>query len=215
MNATMVKRLVLKDWYFERYALISALAGGALSLWLIGFGSEEAFYIGSILLITILISIGVQLAFATVINERTQHTLPFVMSLPISPADYTMAKILANMLIFLVPWIILVAGCWAVISVTEIPDGLIPFAAGYCLTLAVALISETQGWTVAALIFSNLFIQYFMYAVSHIPAIARDMQGSAAVWSQPAVLVLLVELLAIGLMLGVTFYLQGRKRDFV
>ena len=80
---------------------------------------------------------------------------------------------------------------------------------------AVALISETQGWTVAALIFSNLFIQYFMYAVSHIPAIASDMQGSAAVWSQPAVLVLLVELLAIGLMLGVTFDLQGRKRDFV
>ena len=41
---------------------------------------------------------------ATVVEERTDQTLPFVMSLPISAAEYTTAKILANLLIFLIPW---------------------------------------------------------------------------------------------------------------
>jgi hypothetical protein len=32
-----------------------------------------------------------------VVAERAEHTLAFVMSLPISPAEYTAAKILANL----------------------------------------------------------------------------------------------------------------------
>ena len=50
----------------------------------------------------------------TVVEERNEQTLPFVMSLPISPMEYTTAKILANLLIFLVPLGALMLGSFAV-----------------------------------------------------------------------------------------------------
>ena len=100
MNTSRVKRLILKDWYFNRGAIAAYVVVGLLSLLAIGLGGEGGFYGGSILLITVLISIGIHLVMITVIHERTEQTLPFVMTLPVSAKEYTTAKILANMLIF-------------------------------------------------------------------------------------------------------------------
>ena len=224
MSNSMVKRLVLKDWYFHRFTIVVYLAAGAIALFLIGAPQEAAFYAGSILLITVLISLGIHLGMATIVEERTQHTLPFVMSLPISPMEYTTAKILANLLIFLVPWVILTVGTFGVIAGrASIPDGLIPFAAiilteilaSYCLILAVALVSESQGWTIGAIVAGNLSLQAFMYGVSHAPRIASTMKTNSIVWSGPAVLILLGLLGSIVLMLGLTFFFQARKKDFI
>jgi ABC-2 type transport system permease protein len=224
MNNVMVKRLVLKDWYFLRPAIITYLLAGVGAIMLLRAGSEGLFYAGSILLITILITVGIHLIFATVVAERAEHTLPFVMSLPISAAEYTTAKIVANLLIFLVPWVTLILGTLTIIGLTpDIPDGLIPFVVllftqilvGYCLLLAVALVSESTGWTIVALVVGNLSFQFFMYAVSHIEGIASSMKGALAVWNQPALLLLAGQVGAVGLMLVLTFYLQGRKTDFL
>jgi ABC-type transport system involved in multi-copper enzyme maturation permease subunit len=224
MNISMVKRLILKDWYFQRWTIVAYLAAGALALFLLGTGGEGSFFAGCILLITVLIGLGIHVAMVTIVQERTDQTLPFVMSLPISPREYTTAKILANLLIFLVPWLALSLGTFAVIAGRAgVPDGLIPFAtlllveifAGYCLLLAVALVSESQGWAIGAIIFGNLFFQGFMYYASHNPAIAATMKGDGIRWSQPAVTLLLAEFAVIVLLLGLTFFFQARKTDFV
>ncbi len=223
-NTAMVKRLILKDWYFQRWTIAGYLAAGALALVLLGTGGETSFFAGSILMITVLIALGIHLAMATVVQERTEQTLPFVMSLPISPREYTAAKVLANVLIFLIPWVALTLGTFAVIvGRVGMPHGLIPFAtlvlveifASYCLILAVALVSESQGWTIGAIIFGNLFVQGFLYYVSHIPAIAATLKGPSILWSRPAVTLLLAEVAVILLLLGLTFWLQGRKTDFI
>ena len=224
MNATMVKLLVLKDWYFLRWPIFGYLAAGALALALLSTDSEGAFYAGSILLLTVLISAGIHVAMATVVQERTDQTLPFVMSLPVSPREYTIAKLLANVLIFLVPWLILLLGTlFLIVFLVDVPDGLIPFTVllltelfvGYVLILAVALISESQGWAIGAIVFANLFFQGFMYVVSHMPSIADTIKGPVAVWSGPAVALLVSEIVVIVLLLGLTFYLQDRKTDFL
>lgn len=223
MNSTMVRRLVLKDWYFQRWVILSYTLAGIFSLWLLSLASEGTFYAGSILLLTIVISVGIHLIMATVINERKEQTLPFIMSLPISYREYTTAKVLANVVIFLVPWTVITAGSCAVVLVTGIPDGLIPFIvlvltqlfAGYILTLAAAVVTESIGWTIGAMVFGNLFIQYFMYAVSHNTTIAAGMKGAVVAWSRPAVLVVSAEVAAIVLLLTLTFYLQARKKDFL
>jgi ABC-2 type transport system permease protein len=224
MNTFMIKKLILKDWYFQRWTIAAYLAAGAVALALLATGSDAAFYAGSVLLITVLIALGIHVAMATVVQERTEHTLPFVMSLPVSIGEYTTAKILANLAIFLIPWTALTAGTFAVIAGRPwLPDGLIPFAlillmeifAGYCLILAVALVSESQAWTVGAMVFGNLFIQGFMYYVSHIPAIAATMKGNRIIWSPPAVALLAGESATILLLLGLTFWLQSRKTDFL
>lgn len=224
MNTPMVKRLIHKDWYFNRGAIASYVAVGLLSLLALGLGGEGAFYIGSILLITVVISIGIHLVMITVIHERSEQTLAFVMTLPISAKEYTTAKVLANMLIFFLAWATLVIGTVAVIAGRgTIPDGLIPFAVvilgylftSYCLTLSVALVTESQGWTIGAMVLGNLLLQGVMYGVSHAPGVAQDFAANAIVWRQPITGLLGIELAAILLMLGLTFYLQSRKTDFL
>ena len=224
MNTVMVKRLILKDWYFQRWAIGGYLAAGALALFLLATGGDGAFYAGSILLLTVLITVGIHLAMVTIVQERTDQTLPFVMSLPISPKEYTTAKILANVLIFLIPWVALVIGSFAVIAGRpEVPDGLIPFTAiilteifmSSVLILAVALVTESQGWAICAIVFGNLLLQAVMYYVSHIPSVAAAIKGPRIVWDQPVITLLLAEIAVILLLLGLTFWLQSRKTDFI
>lgn len=224
MDFGMIKRLVLKDWYFQRWAILGYLAAGALALALVARGGEGGFFAGSILLITVLITVGIHLAMATVVEERKSQTLAFVMSLPVSPAEYTTAKILANLAIFLLPWLALLIGSFAVIAGSAaLPDGLIPFAAivlleifaSSVLILCVALVSESQNWTIGAIVFGNLFFQGFLYYVSHLPSIERTIQGSRIVWNPASLALLGGEIAAIVLLLALTFWLQSRKTDFL
>ncbi len=224
MSTFMIKRLILKDWDLLRGTLLLYLAAGAVALGLVAQGSEATFYAGSILIITILFALGIHVAMLTVVVERTEHTLPFVMTLPISLGEYTTAKIVANLLIFLIPWTAITVGTFAVLAGrTGFPAGLIPFSllvlmetfASYVLILAVALISESQGWTIGATVVGELFLQVIMYVASHDSTIAATMKGNRIVWSPPAVHLLLGEVGAIVVLLGLTFWLQSRKTDFL
>jgi ABC-type transport system involved in multi-copper enzyme maturation permease subunit len=224
MSTFMIQRLIRKDWHLMRGTILLYLAAGAVALGLIAWGSEPTFVAGLILIITVLIALGIHVTMATVVVERTEQTLPFVMTLPVSFQEYTVAKVLANLAIFLIPWTAITAGILAMLAVrTGYPAGAIQFYflvamelfASYCLVLAVALISESQGATIGATVFGNLFLQAFLYKVSRIPAIAATLKGDRAVWSPPATHVLLGEIAVIVVLLGLTFWLQSRKTDFL
>jgi ABC-2 type transport system permease protein len=222
MNYPMVKRLILKDWYFQRWPIAGLLAGGVLAILLMCRTGNGWFYAGTVLLITALIGLSIELAMTTVVNERKNQTLAFVMSLPVSARDYTIAKILANLLIFLLPFVALAAATLGIFSIGN-AGGLIPFSAivmgeifaSYCFLLSVALVSESEGWTIGAIVTSNLGLQGFLYYVSHIPSIGGTMSGHQAVWSPAAISLLLAELGAVIVLLIVTFVLQDRKSDFL
>jgi ABC-2 type transport system permease protein len=224
MNYSMVKRLILKDWYLHRWTILSSLVAGAVTLGIIGTGQKAAFLLGIILLVTILIAVGAQLVMATTVIERKEQTLSFVMSLPISYREYTAAKILGNLLIFLVPWVVLLLGSFAVIVVMPgSPLGLIPYVAimateilvSTCLIISVAVISESQGWTIGAIMVGNLALNGFGYYVAHIDSIAKGLGGTSIQWSPAASALLVAEFATIALLLGLTFFFQARKKDFL
>jgi len=223
MNYAMVKRLILKDWYLQRWAILASLAGIVATLGIIATGGKVAFLIGLILLIMVIISIGAQMAVATIVTERKEQTLSFVMSLPISYREYTACKIWGNLIIFLVPWLTMVLGSFGLLLLSPASRGLLPYAAimsteilvSTCLILAVALITESQGWTVAAIMVGNLAVNGIGYVVAHIAGIAKGMWGSTIQWSEAASAVLLAEFTAIALLLGLTFFVQARKKDFL
>jgi len=130
MNFSMVKRLILKDWYLQRWLILGSLPAGAITLGIIAIGGNAGFFLGILLLVTVIIAVGGQLAVATMVSERKEQTLAFVISLPISYREYTAAKILGNLLIFLVPWITLVLGSFALLMFPPaLHLGLIPFVA--------------------------------------------------------------------------------------
>jgi ABC-2 type transport system permease protein len=224
MNYPMIKRLILKDWYLQRWTIAASVLGGIVALGIVCLGGQAAFMVGLILLLTALIAVGAQLAIATMVNERKDQTLSFVMSLPISYIDYTVAKLMGTVLIFMVPWMLLVLGSLALFAVPHgVPHGLLPFTVimaleilvNTCLMIAVALVTESQGWTVGAIMVGNIAINLIGYYIAHLSGIARGMGGSAVMWSSTASAALLVEFAIIALLLCFTFFFQSRKRDFL
>ena len=223
MNYAMVKQLILKDWYLQRWLILASLAGVVASLGIIASGGKVAFLLGLILLIMVVISIGAHMAVSTIVTERKEQTLPFVMSLPISYREYTASKIWGNLLIFLVPWLTMMLGSFGLLLLSPGSRGLLPYAAimstemlmSTCLILAVALITESQGWTVAAIMVGNVAVNGIGYVVAHIAGIAKGMWGSTVQWSGAASAVLLAEFATVALLLGVTFFVQAKKKDFL
>lgn len=224
MNYSTIKILIFKDWYLQRHAVVASLLGGVIALGIVCIPGNVTFLLGLILIITVLIAIGVQLAVATMVQERKEQTLPFVMSLPISYREYTVAKLLGTLIVFMLPWLMLVMGSLALFAVPHgVPHGLLPFTVimsmeilvNTCLIVAVALVTESQGWTVGAMIVGNIAINIVGYLVAHVAGIAKGMGGSTVNWSPAASTLLLSEFALIAVFLALAFFFQSRKVDFL
>ena len=83
------------------------------------------------------------------------------------------------------------------------------------LVVATALITESQGWTVGAIMVVNLAFNFFGYWVAHIHNIANGMESTKLMWTSSASALLVAEFCAIALLLGLTFFFQSRKQDFL
>jgi hypothetical protein len=77
MNYAMVKRLILKDWYLQRWPILLSILGGAASLAVVVGGGKAGFILGTILLVTALITIGATLTLNMTVMERRSRRLRF------------------------------------------------------------------------------------------------------------------------------------------
>jgi ABC-2 type transport system permease protein len=223
MNYAMVRRLILKDWYLNRWIIIASVPAGLAALAIVLTGKPIAFMLCIILLCMIVIGVGAQLAMVTTINERKEQTLAFVMSLPVSWREYTTAKILANLILFLIPWLPLTAGALCVLLLPGATHGLVPYTAimsvemlvTTCLIVVAGIITESQAWTTVGIFCSSLGLNVLGYVFAHLRGISGYMWGAQVHWSPTAWMVLIAELLTVPLLLGITFFVQSRKTDFL
>ena len=198
----LLRTLLLKDWYFTRKLLIGLMLAGLIAIALIASASKAGLYAGNVLLITVLIAIGVHAPITTIVQERKSHTDTFVMTLPISLRTYQLSRLLANLLLMLLPSLLLLLGCFAVIlAVPALPDGLVPVSAavlGYIISgsmviLCVALFSESMEWTIGVMITSNLLLQAMLYFVGNLPTTQATAGTDQIVWDSSIVTAVLIE----------------------
>ena len=223
INYAVVRHLIFKDWYLNRWVILGSLPVGLGALAIVLTGKPVAFMLCIILLCMVIVGVGAQLAMATTINERKEQTLAFVMSLPVSWREYTAAKILANLIIFLIPWLLLTAGAIGVLLLPGATHGLVPYTAIMALEMLITtslivvagIITESQAWTTAGIFCSSLGINVLGYFFAHLHGISIYMWGSRVHWSSTAWVVLACEALTVPLLLGTTFYIQSRKTDFL
>jgi len=225
MNSFMIKKLIFKDWYFNRYIMLAYLVGGLVALAVMFSGGTTAFTIGSILLVTAIVSLGCHLVLGTVVQERTNQTLPFVMSLPVSVQDYTAAKLFANFTVFLVPWLLLSVFLLSIMSSSQIASGgavpiftlmLFWMVITYLIMLGTALVSESEGWTIVAMAVCNTAFTLVFMGLNAIDGIGGALLNQPdVVWTGASLSVLAAEIALIVLILGLTFYFQSRKTDFL
>jgi hypothetical protein len=76
-------------------------------------------------------------------------------------------------------------------------------------------VGESEGWGMAVNVICNSSYWLVWYFLSRVPALMENVKGPIAVWNSTAVTILSSEFGFIALILGLTFYLQSRKRDFV
>ncbi len=221
MNGALVGRLVLKDWHLMRASLAAAAAGGALSIWLVsrgdvlgGLGLSAAF------IVLVLVSIFVPIV--TIVNERKNQTLPLVMSLPVSPADYTVAKLLANLSMFGIFWVaitgaiiaMLVRGGLAGWVPLAVVSALAPMVA-FFLLIAVAIVVESEFWAIVTQGACNVSYSFLFFLLLRNGQLVAEAKSGAAVWSPLVLTIVAGELGAIVVSLVLTFYLHSRKTHFI
>ena len=187
-------------------------------------GGEVAIVVGSVLLLVALVVVGSMLPSSAIVNERKKQSLAFVMSLPVSVRQYTLAKLLSTVGMFLVPWLTLVGAALLLIEIRgTVPHGAIPVTlillllpfVGFCLITGSALVGESEGWSIAATVFCNSTYGLTWYFIARVPSMMAEARGPSTVWSSQDLTLLGAETGAIVLILGLTFYLQSRKRDFI
>ena len=222
--AAIIRQLVLKDWYFVRYPMAAYLATGIAAAVLMSVPHQMAFMIGGVLLLSVVVIVGIHLVFGTVIHERSQQTLPMIMSLPITFKQYSLAKLISNVGGFAIAWAVLFAVTVAVILTRDnLPDGLVPFAVialselftAFVLTFAVAMISESEAWTIVTMTIFNIGISIFLNLVGSIPAIGSHMGGPAPVWNGTVFLILAILGLIVAAAIFITFVAQARKKNLL
>jgi ABC-2 type transport system permease protein len=222
MNRALIARLILKDWYLSRLLLVLIGAAGTLSIGLLYLRREDTGTIGLISALIASVLLSILLPMQTVVNERKQHNLAFVMSLPISPMEYTAAKVVGNLSAFLVLWAAIAIGVLGTLARTGIFGGLIPFGmvvalapfVVFCLLLAVAIVVESEMWAVLTMGATNVSYS-FWFLLMKIPGLPEQLKSPVAIWSRPILWILARQITVIVVALGLTFYLQSRKRDFV
>lgn len=219
----VIKLLIRKDWQLLKKSLAAYMAGGVVVIGMMGMATPLMFNIGAVLMITLMIVIGARSAIDLVVNEKKDQTLAFMMSLPITAPDYALAKLCSNLALYLVPWLLLVVGMLLTIVSTPVYNGVIPLVVlvsvfillSYCCYLATALLTFSEGYTMTAMIITNLLLNGFILWIIRMPAVYQTLEAPTASWNSITLAMLCSGIMLIFGILFLTAYSQQRKTSFL
>lgn len=224
MSGTIIGHLILKDWRLNRRLISATLAVGIAALVIARYGAGTARLVGSVWFFVALCVLGSALPASAILNERKKQTLAFIMSLPVSSVQYSIAKIVSIWAMFLVPWLALLISALIFIEVGHIvPRGAIPSVLmlamlpliGFCLISATAMAGESEGSLIGASIVCNSSYWLGWYYLARTPSLRAHWTGPVAVWSPAVITILLAEIGSIVFIVAITLFIQSRKRDFI
>lgn len=225
MKTNVMLQLILKDWRLQCRTIILTIIAGVAALAMLLIGGQTPIVIGTVFFFVSMIFCGCLLPMQNIVNEIKKQTLPFVMSLPVSSARYGAAKLVSTVGMFLAPWLILLgAGFYMILGRHILPHGVIPMGIilmgfpliGFCLTTGAALVGESEGWATGAIavVNSSYWLVWFIL-VRYVPSLTQTWSGPVAVWSPVVFKILGAEFSTVALILGLTLYVQSRKRNFI
>lgn len=222
-DMAMVKRLVVKDWQVYQKQLAGYVAGLLLALSLMGLAKPWSFSAGALLLVVLMVTLGSYAVSALLVAERKEQTVPFIMSLPVTPLDFYWGKLLGNLAVYGVPFLLVAGGSTALILLTELPDGLLVYAwlvftfmlATYCVQLCVAIVVQSEGWITFTLLALMTLLGPYMYAAARLPGVAENLRGDTIAFSPVVLAVLAAQMLVIAAVIAATSVLHSRKTSFL
>lgn len=224
MNPQAIQILFLKDLFLSRWPLFGYLVGGLLSALVTCLPGESAGFIGFMLIVTVTIAAGIHLIGVLLLAESIDMTRTFVMSLPVSLLDYSIAKISVVLVAFMIPWLGMLASLTVLnYIIPEAKPGILAFLtllflfmlAGFCLQLVMAVVTESVGWTIVVVVLGNVLFNLFAKTLNENPVISELSNSEVLTWPPLVLQVMAIEAAVILAALGLAFLLQIRRRDLV
>src|SRR5512142_2756974 len=106
MKTNVMLDLDWKEWQLQRRMITLLTLAGAASLAILLIGGQ-AVIIGTVFFFVAMIFCACLVPMQNIVNERKKQTLAFMMSLPVSAAQYGAAKLASTASMFLISWLAL------------------------------------------------------------------------------------------------------------
>lgn len=229
MSATIIPQLVRKDLLIMRKAIIIfclvCLASLVTISLLFGHIPNWVFFnLGFTLLIIPACSCGIFLSMKTIVMEKEKSTQSFIMSLPVTVKEFTQAKLLVNLPVFSILWL-LVSGVafYFCFGLGVFPTGTVPFITmifvgifvAYTGILCASLLFQSMAVTILTVMTSELGTAAYLWIVAYLEPIKSHVYGPEMVWNPTAISIVGTQIFVAVSTLLMTWYLQNKKRDFI
>lgn len=220
----LARKLIAREIRAHRWMIGGSILVGLAGLAVVIHGGSLYFNVGFLVWLTTIVAFGVVVAMFGIASERKERVMNWVLSLPVSHGDYVRIKVLGLLLCFAIVWLVLsAAAIGLVLALPGLPDGLLPFAVllavfllgNYSFVVCSALHVHSEGPMTAVIVFHNVAISLFMFAVAAIDDISRHMQGPVAVWNSAFWTALGLELAVFLVLFALPFLVAARRRDFI
>ncbi len=222
-SPTIVRELIKKDLQIMKVPSLCYWLGGIGAILLAVFFGDAAGTIAFILFVSVLFGAGVHAAMQTVTEERREQNLPFIMSLPVTIRDYTVAKMSANLMLVGTIWLTLSAASYVIFIGDVMPKGTIPFLTiilvaiflAYVIILATTVVFQGLAPAIIAVVAANLGTQAYIWWISEFHGVRSTVNGMEAVWNNTYLTVIGLQVAAVCALIAFTFYSQSKKTEFL
>jgi hypothetical protein len=202
--------------------VIGSFVLGVLSLALSPW-SAVAFFVGGSVFVVTLVLLNVMLVGMSLMSERKDKVRVFLLSLPVSTTEYFVAKLASSLLAYVVPAALLTLAAVVLLVATPLPNGFIPLTVVvsvhclfyFCIYLAFALVSDSQGWMTTIIVFGNVSISFVIPGLINMSSLQGTLGGETAVWNADILEFIAIELVLAVAALVISFIANSRKTEFV
>ena len=229
MNLSVFKSLIHKDLQLYRHLVVNYSICGVVAVALMGVGSEALSFFAAVVLFTSLIALGCHVTMRSIIYEKKEKNIRFLMTLPVTPFHVAMCKMVANVLVFLCVASIHLLVLLLLFSLRDhLPAALMAYyftaylviLAGFCIFLAVALVVESEGVSIVCMIVNNMFLAMFLiWSPKHKPVQDALASGSIAelgfIWPTEMVMWMCFATLTGLVLLAAALFIRAHNREFL
>ena len=223
MSRSIVWQFIRKDLLLAWPMIVGSLVLGAVSIAIWRFGNV-AFFVGGSLVVVALILLNIMVVSQSLIAERKEKIRVFMLSMPVSTTQYTVAKLLSSLIAYLVPAGLMTLASVVLLLATPGPNGLIPLFVAtsvhclfyFCVFLAFALVTDSQGWITTVIICGNVSVSFVIPGLINLsPSIGPNLAKETAVWGPDVVAFIAIELVLAVAALAISFVVNSKKTEFV
>jgi hypothetical protein len=231
MSASIVPQLIKKDFRLMRgtllvFAILSLVCIGVLAF-IHGRMPDWVLYnFGFVLLVSPAGTCGIVLLMKTNVFEKEKSTQPFIMSLPVTVKEFTQAKLLFNLPVFMAFWTAISAAAFyfifglgpSLFPLSTMPFVVMIFLGGfvaYACILAVSLVTQSLGITVLSIAVVEMVTSGYLWAIGYLDPVTHHVYGPNIVWSPEAIAIVAAQAAVAVLAIAATLLIQNTKRDFI